>query len=155
MAQKGDSKGLAPVGIFTGQETAPGTVEPSSGMLYGNTFVLNSYGEWETHHLTISADYSINQFVPDTYGVTGGSWSLVVFRDGKYAGTLYGTVSGGNVLLITNSNGDPCKQTRIDLISTGGLGVFAGKEGEGIAGVHEAFTNVRSGETSGNTSFTF
>jgi hypothetical protein len=154
-AQNRDGRGFAPVGLYTGFETASGTMKPASGVVYGNTFVLNSYGEWETHHLTISVDYSVNQFVPNNFIVTGGSWSLVIFRDNAYAGTLYGKVSGGSVLLTTNNNGEPSKQTNISLQSTGGLGLFAGKESRDIIGVYEAITDLRSGETSGNTVFAF
>ena len=158
-AQKKDGGGFAPVGFYTGFETASGTMEPTSGVNYGNTFVMNSHGEWETHHLTISVDYSVNQFVPNSFVVTGGSWSLVIFRDNTYTGTLYGKVSGGSVLLTTNNNGDPSKQTNMSLQATGGLGVFAGvftgRGSKEITVVYEASTNLRSGETSGNAVIVF
>jgi len=41
------------------------------------------------------------------FPVTGGSWSLVVFRDNVYAGTLFGKVSGGAIDAVTNRNGEP------------------------------------------------
>jgi hypothetical protein len=151
-----DGGGLAPAGYYTGVETAQGNCDEPSGMCYGNTFVLNSSGEWETHHLSVSLDYSLgNSIVRNQYAISGGTWSLVIYRDNAYAGTLYGTISGGDVLLTTLSSGDAVKQTQLNLLSTGGLGALTGKKYAGIAGVYQAETNVRSGETSGAAVFAF
>jgi hypothetical protein len=93
---------LAPVGLYTGLETNDGTFEPASATHYGNTFVLNSFGEWESYHLTVSLDYSMNTFVPNSWIARGGNWSLVVIRDNQYAGTLYGRVISGEVSLVAD-----------------------------------------------------
>jgi len=156
-AQSRDSgNGLAPVGIYTGVETSPGICDAMSGMCHGNTFVLNSYGEWEIHHLTVSLNYSTNQFVPNNFIVSGGSWSLVIYRDNVYAGTLYGEVQTGSVRLITDGNGEETsKRVQASLLATGGLGMFAGKESENISGVYDATTNLRSSETTGSLYFPF
>ena len=155
MAQNKHGAGFAPVGFYTGVEAAAGTLEPTTGNHYGNTLVMNSYGEWETYCLTVSIDYSITQFVPNSYIVTGGSWSLVVFRDGVYAGTLYGTVPSGNVLVSTNSSSDSIKLTQINLLTTGGLGAFNNKEFRDINGVMNATTDIRSSEAAGNVALSF
>jgi len=127
IAQNMGGGGFAPPGFYTGTETSPGTYDPVSGMRWGQTFVLNSFGEWETYHLTVSIDYSTNQFVPNNFIVTSGNWNLVVVRDNAYAGTLYGNVSGGSVMLVTNSLGEIItQQTQINLRSTGNMGIFAG-----------------------------
>lgn len=153
---KNGGGGLAPVGIYTGVETSKGECVLSSATCYGDTFVMNSFGEWETHHLTVSLNYSMDTFVPNSSIVTGGSWSLVVIRDNQYAGTLYGKIQTGSINLITNQNGEEIsKQTQANLLSTGGLGIFAGKESENLAGVYNAITDLRSKETTGNANFNF
>lgn len=152
---KGD--GFAPVGIYTGVETAQGTCETITGMCYGNTSVLNSFGEWESYHLTVSLNYiDIQNHNGSGLGVTGGTWSLVVVRDNQYAGTLYGEVLSGNILLTLDGNEEIIsKQTQIILQAKGGLGRFAGKESENISGVYNTITDLRSNETNGSVNFTF
>lgn len=155
-AQDKNGGGFAPIGIYTGIESAEGTLDQISQIRYGNSFVLNSFGEWETHHLTVSLDYTTNQFVPNNFIVTGGSWSLVVLRDNQYAGTVYGEVQNGSVNIITNANGDEVsKQTQVTLRSSGGLGNFAGRESKNISGAYNAITDLRSNETTGRVDFNF
>jgi hypothetical protein len=49
----------------------------------------------------------------------GGSWSLVVFRNDDYAGTLFEKVSGGAIDVVTNGNGESdFRQMQIDLQTT-------------------------------------
>lgn len=152
----------APIISFTGTETVK-AVEPVTGNFYGNSFVLNSFGESETQHLTVSLDYScaLNCFHNPCEGnshfsVTGGSWSLVVFRDNVYAGTLYGKVSGGAIDVVTNRNGEPgFRQMQVYLQATGGLGRFARKGRGNISGVYEAITDAVSNQTTGSLNFTF
>ena len=158
MAQSNGRPGLAPAGFYTGVESSAGTLEPTSGIRYGNTLVLNSFGEWETYHLTVSVDYSTNLFKPDCSIVTGGSWSLVAFREGAYFGTLYGKVSSGNVLISGNNNSDPSdpiQSTQVYLEATGGLGAFGGKKAIFLAGVQDTTTNLRTGEVEGRVEFNF
>ena len=148
--------GFGPVGPYTGIETAVGSVDLLSQIHYGDTFVTNNFGEWESYHLTVSLNYSTSQFIPNSFIVTGGTWSLVVVRDNQYAGTLYGEVQAGSVNLIANNSGDiVSKQVQINLRSTGALGVFQGKGNENISGVYNATTDLRSKETTGNASFNF
>lgn len=149
MAQSNERGEFRPIGYYVGVETAAGTLEPTSGTTYGNTLVMNGFGEWDTHCLTVSLDYSITQFVPDSFIVTGGSWSLVVFRDKVYVGTIYGKVLSGNVLLSANNNGDPIQLTQINLQTTGGLGEFEGKEIKDHSGVFDGTTDLRSNSAEG------
>jgi hypothetical protein len=147
---------FAPVGIYTGTETAEGTYDQLSQIQYGDTFVMNSFGEWESYHLTVSLNYSTSQFVPNNFIVAGGTWSLVVVRDNQYAGTLYGEVQSGSVNLTANSSGEIiAKQVQVNLRSNGGLGLFPRKDNETISGVYSATTDLRSKETTGNASFNF
>ena len=149
--------GFAPVGIYTGIETSAGTFESMSAMRYGNRYVLNSSGERESRHLTVSLNYLMSGPAPlQGFSVISGNWSLVVIRNNQYAGTLYGEVTGGAITFIENANGETTsKQIQINLQGTGGLGMFAGKESENISGVYQAITDLRSKETNGNASFNF
>ncbi len=155
-AQNKNGGDFAPVGIYIGTETTEGKCDIVSEMCYGNSFVLNSYGEWETHNLTVSLNYSTNQFVPNNYIVTGGSWSLTVIRDNKDTGTLYGEIQGGSLTISRDlKSGEVTKRISINLNSTGGLGIFEGKESKDISGVYNATTDMVSKETRGNANFTF
>ena len=146
-------------GFYTGAETAPGTCEPSTSVCYGNTYVLNSFGEWESSHLTVSLDYvGIPNRNGSGMGIVGGNWSLVVFRDNQYFGTLYGRVETGNIILITDSpSGEEVskRQVQATLISTGGLGTVNGKEFENIRAELTAISDLRSGEAQGTADFNF
>lgn len=159
IAQNKGGGGFAPPGFYTGTETSPGTYDPVSGMRWGQTFVLNSFGEWETYHLTVSIDYATNQFVPNNLIVTSGNWNLVVVRDNAYAGTLYGDVSGGSVLLVANIRGEIItQQTQANLRSTGNMGIFAGMKRSNISGVFTGTTDLSVHgfrETTGGLPLTF
>ena len=154
--QKTSGGSFAPVGLYTGMETKAGTIEPASSVIYGNSFVLNSFDEWPTHHLTVSLNYSTNSFNPIDLIVTGGSWSLVVVRENQYAGTLYGEVQTGTVNLIKNDSGtEVSKQVQVNLNADGGLGTFAGRVGKDISGVYNMMTDPRSKAPPGNATFNF
>jgi hypothetical protein len=156
MAQKADGNGFAPIGLYTGTETMPGTSDPTNLMCYGNTFVLNSFGEWESYHLTVSLDYSTDSINPGSLIVTGGTWSLVVIRENQYAGTLYGEIQTGSVNFNTNTNGDQIsKSVYLNLKANGGMGTFSGRASEKITGVYDMKSDLRSNATNGNASFTF
>jgi hypothetical protein len=150
------NNGFAPVGFYSGIETMQGTPDINNSMIYGNSFVLTSSGEWKTHHLSVSLNYSTNSFYPNNFIVTGGSWSLVVVRNNKYSGTLYGEVQTGSVNLISDDSGtEISKQVQVNLKANGGLGIFNGRGSKGISGVYDMVTDLRSKETTGNASFTF
>ncbi|MGB7201953.1 MAG: hypothetical protein WBD16_06755 [Pyrinomonadaceae bacterium] len=144
------------VGFYTGVETSPGTCEAITSVCYGNTFVLNSSGEWETHYLTLSLDYvNVPNHNGSGMGITGGNWSLVVFRDNQYFGTLYGRVETGNIIVITDytKDEDGSRQVQATLVSTGGFGPFT--EYKKIHGELSVISDLRSGETKGTASFNF
>ena len=156
MAQKNDGGNIAGVGIYTGVETAEGRLDAGSGMVYGNTFVLTSHGEWETHQLTISLDYQ-SGILANNFAVTGGSWSLVIFRDNKFAGSVYGEVESGQIVIATDAGGEPyARQVSVNL-SSSGKGKSDAKESKKISGVYNAITDMRSREreTAGSLAMQF
>lgn len=153
MAQDKERDGFRPIGYYIGVETSAGTLEPTSGTTYGNTIVMSSFGEWDTHALTVSVDYSTSQFVPDSYIVTGGTWSMVILQNNVYAGTVYGKVMSGSVFVSSNNNGDPIQLMQVNLQATGGLGVFEGKEIKNFSGSFIGTTDLRSSSAEGNVHF--
>jgi hypothetical protein len=158
MAQSKPGPNDSPGGHYAGVESSPGTLEPSTGIRYGNTLVMNSFGKSETRHLTISLDYSTTQFGPNNFIVNGGSWSLVVFRDGAYFGTLYGNVSSGNVFVQESNNSDPgylTQVTQVNLQGLGGLGEFEGKKAIYLGGACDVTTDLRKGQAEGIVNFNF
>ncbi len=143
---------------LTGIETAQGTYDPLTNMVYGNSFVLNNFEGSETHLFTISLDYSRTVDYScehcdalSRFPVTGGSWSLVVFRNNVYTGTLFGKISGGAIDAVTANGDEPVfRQMQVDLQATGGLKSFAGSRSTRISGVCETITDTSSNQTTGN-----
>jgi hypothetical protein len=150
MSQKQDGGGIAPVGIYTGVETSEGTLDSVNSMVWGNTVVMTSYGENETHHLTVSCDYFTNQFNPSGgFATTGGTWSMVRYSAGQFQGTIYGEVIGGT-MIVEQLNGQITNRTaRLQLGVKGGTGQFK-DAGNTIISL-EASTETRSHTTRGNT----
>ncbi len=143
--------GVIGVGLYTGVESAAAKCEMSVALCYGNTFVLNSFGEWESFHLTVSLNYFNS--LPNGgngFAVTGGTWSAVVVRDNQYAGTLYGEVTGGSIVFPAAGNQpDGEKITTADLWATGGIGIFNGRLRKKIGGSLRMNTDLNSRQTTG------
>jgi hypothetical protein len=132
---------------YNGTQSAEGTTDPVSGFIYGNSFVLSSTGEWDSRYLNISINYR-NMF--QGIGITGGAWSLAVFSDGSYLGTIYGEVVSGDVQFVENGSGKlVSKQTRMTLQSTGGTGIFARYKEQNISGSFNMTTDLRTSDTAG------
>ena len=146
---------------LTGMETAAGTYDPLTNIVYGNSFALENLGDSETHFFTVSLDYSRTVDyscehcdIVSRYPVTDGLWSLAVFRNNDYVGTLFGKVAGGAIDAITASGQEQVyRQMQINLEATGGLGIFAGRKSANISGVYEGVTEIISNQASGNITF--
>ena len=144
------------VGLVTGVESAAATCEMSVAMCYGNTYVLNSFGEWESHHLTVSLNY-FNSLPGggNGFAVTGGNWSLVVMRENQYAGTLYGEIKDGSIVFPAADSPPREKIITANLQPTGGLGIFVENRRKKITGSLKMTTALSSRETNGRFDFTF
>jgi hypothetical protein len=155
-AQNKNGGNIAPVGIYDGVESAVGTVDLVNSMVWGNSLVMTSYGEWETHHLTVAFDYSTNYFNPlNGYAVTGGSFCLISYRSGKYEGTVYGNLTGGAVLVSTENIAAATKSTNLNLRISGGTGIFDRKDIENLRFSFRSVTDSRSHETHGSAFLPF
>ncbi len=139
--------------VYTGLETSAGTLDPVSGLRYGNTFVLSSTGEYDSRHLTVSIN-SQEMFVG--VGVTGGAWSLTVIRDGVYLGTVYGEVMSGDIENIVDEKGEIIgKRTRIELQATGGTSNLDTDETRKLTGSFDMKTDSATLETTAIAKFNF
>lgn len=119
--------------LYEGVETSAGNQDPVSGFQYGTTYVLSSLGEVESRYMTVSVNSRERRFIG--VRVTGGAWSVAVFRDGAHVGTVYGEVISGDIQQIINKEGELIgKQTQIDLKGTGGTGIFDNEESQEING---------------------
>ncbi len=152
-AQNKDGGGVSAAVVYTGLETSAGTLDPISGFSYGNTFVLSSTGEYDSRHLTVSIN---SQEMFQGVGVTGGAWSLTVFRDGVYLGTIYGEVMSGDIENITDKEDKVIgKRTRIILRATGGTGNLDNDETLKLHGSFDMRTDSLSKETTAIAKFNF
>ena len=151
------AQGVGPVGFYTGLESAAGSCEMTvTSTCFGNTYVLNSFGEWESHHLTVSLNY-FNSLPSggNGFAVTGGDWSLVVMRDNQYAGTLYGKVTNGSIVYPPTDEEKSKKIVEVNLQATNGLGIFKNKRRKKITGTLKITTDLTSRETTGRLDMTF
>lgn len=124
-AQNDNTGTLIPADNYSGVESAAAVCEPMASVCYGNTFVLANISESETRHLTVSLNYP-NVLPNGTNGsfAVNGTWSLVVVREGKYIGTLYGKVTDGTIDYPAIEYESDKKLTLLKLQMTGGLGGF-------------------------------
>lgn len=146
-----ERKSFASVRVYTGTEISGGRFDSMNTMLWGNTYVLTGTNEQETHSLTISLDYYDSQ--PNGgngFAVMSGMWSLVVFRNNAFAGTLYGDVSGGAITFLQNDDGGTVsKRTNAVLKVNGGTGIFKKRKIQIINCIYEATTEFSSNQTTG------
>lgn len=85
----------SPIVFRAGAEVVAGSVDQNTSTVYGSTITLNSLDSSGTQHLTVSFDYVTTD--PASFPIISGSWTLVMIRDGRYAGTIYGSVTSGKV----------------------------------------------------------
>lgn len=142
--------------LYTGIESAAGTCEMMfTATCYGNTFVLNSFGKAETRHLTVSLNYFNS--LPNGgngFAILGGTWSLVVIRDGQYVGTIYGDVKDGSIVFPQNENEPSAKITTATLRITGGLGSFETRRRKKTSVTLNLSTHLTSRQTTGHLDLT-
>ena len=153
---RSNGSGVVGVGFVTGVESAAAACEMSIAMCFGNTYVLNSFGEWESYHLTVSLNYFNSMPAGGNgFAVTGGNWSLVVMRENQYAGTVYGEIKNGSIVFPAADDSPPREKIiMLDLQATGGLGIFKEKRRKKINGTLKITTDLTSRETTGRLDLT-
>lgn len=86
-----------------GVQNNPGTYDFLNDKCWGNTFVLNGSGEWFTSHLTVTMDYISGQPNPESGNmISYGTWSMTIYKEGAYFGTVFGEVASGDISWRTN-----------------------------------------------------
>jgi len=89
---------FAPGVSMLGLQPNAGTYDFLNDKCWGNTFVLNGSGEWFTSHLTITMDYVSGIANPEKGNVvTFGTWTMTIYKENAYFGTVYGEVAEGNL----------------------------------------------------------
>ncbi len=144
--------------FYNGVETSPGVLEQAGSTRYGNSYILDSTGEWETRHLTVSLNYySSLPSGATTLTILGGSWSMITYDlNGQYQGTLYGDVVSGVIDFKPDASGNVInKKTSAQLMSTGYLRPFLLPIKRRLRGTLEMTTNLDSPQTSGTLNLNF
>lgn len=122
-------------------EVSIGAVDNTSGATYGWTWSGKTNNDLAGYMFV-----SLNFTAPDNNGevgsdrapaapsvITGGSWSKVIFVDGVYAGTIFGKVTGGDLVWDAKSQ---TSSVNLQLTSDQGTEAFVGATGNGtFAGV--------------------
>lgn len=134
---------------YDGVETFAGTSDPINSILWGETFYMQNVSYSQTNCLNISINSSTERVIPidgevqNGDAVLGGNWSLVVSRENRVIGTIYGEVTGGVIHEIVRTIKDSTvRQTRITLRTTGGTGALEGIGKRHIIGTFEAATSL-------------
>jgi hypothetical protein len=151
-----DDERIASTHLYSGVESAAGTLEPLSSISYNNTYVLTRIEKHESHYLTVS----LNHFsaIPDGIvgsRIMGGAWSLVVTRDGQYVGTVFGDVMGGSIDFTDLDYKRPKKLSKAILSVTGWMGLFEVKSRKKIIGKLNLTTDVNFRKTKASLDLTF
>lgn len=122
------AEALPPARLFTAQvqgvETSTGTV--AGNARYGATFAGSVHGD-PGGILAASANYTPAFPGPGiTNTIIGGSWSLSIYRDGRFQGTLFGPLAAGQV----RWNPDVTEATMTARLEvSGGTGSYLGARG--------------------------
>ena len=121
---------------LAGVQTAAGDYDKAQNAYLGNTFALNGANEKFSTNLTISMDYTapgLPAYSPDQMALSGpvmseitrGTWSLTVYQDGAYYGTLYGDIRGGGISWQTGKSDIVVSRvSEVKLRITGGMDAF-------------------------------
>ncbi len=116
-----------------GVETSSGIVDTEDNIVWGNTYTVRN----ETGIFTISFNREafVRSSVRDV--IVSGSWTMTVYKNGEYSGTLYGDVASGQAQYNYDETGN---------VSTGLINAKLR-----IKGGTDNFANVTASEaTAGN-----
>jgi hypothetical protein len=117
-----------------GVETFSGIVDTEDNIIWGNTYAVRN----ETATLTISFNRMMNIFSSDRDNIVSGSWTMAVYKNGEYAGTLYGDVISGRAQQLDPND-----------VLNGGNGSITAKLR--IKGGTDNYANATSGEAAAGT----
>jgi hypothetical protein len=82
--------------------------------------------------LAVTIKYTPNSpGVGVTNTVVGGQWTLAIYQNRQFLGSLFGTVSGGSAVWNSSGTTTTVANVSITLKILGGTGKYAGKSGTG------------------------
>jgi hypothetical protein len=126
------------------KEVSAGDTQYSLGQTFGWTSYGTTNGDL-SGYLFISLNYTLQkgsalpeapaksaiappQPISETSQVTGGSWSKLIFRDGKYLGSVSGRIVGGELVWDSSQLN---ATMRLELAADDGTDTFQGNTGKG------------------------
>lgn len=116
-----------------GVEITKGTYDNAENKFWSNTFALHGDNQEFSYHSTISMDYIYTKSATFSE-ISGGHWSLGVFKEGIYIGMVYGDIAGGFITWDVDKSGVPVSRfTTVKVRVLGGTGDFA-NIGHGMVG---------------------
>lgn len=81
-----------------GTELYSGTIDSWNDVCWGNTFMVEGAADNMDVMLNYSFDWtSVERNPKVTNRITTGRWTMSVYTGGRYAGTLYGEILGGDM----------------------------------------------------------
>jgi hypothetical protein len=133
---------------FSGRESAGGELDRLNNVVRSNTFVMVSDDQLNAKSLTVSFDLQpIDE--PGVYKVVNGHWTLMVYEDGVFAGSIYGDVSEGRAYdQVDGTTGDALQRTiRGSFRIQGGMGRYELTAPEpNASGLFTSWTNYADGK---------
>lgn len=109
---------------FAGRETSSGLSLPESSLVRGNRFVLIS--DQQANAKTITISFDLAQTEPNKYEITDCYWTIVVFEDGVYVGTIFGDTTDGKAVDQANGGQVLNRTITAHLRVLGGMDRFEG-----------------------------
>jgi hypothetical protein len=92
--------------LIEGVETSPGVASADGAAITGTTYTVDVSGTLAGHFTAVvdstSPDPQAEQFVNDVLPqnenqIVRGTWTMAVYQDGAYRGTLFGEITGGRI----------------------------------------------------------
>jgi hypothetical protein len=114
-------------------EVSTGEAERTTGATYGWTWYGSTKGDL-SGYMFVSLNYSTdNTFAGEVNpggvsGVTGGSWSKLIFDNGVYVGSIFGKIVGGE---LVRNKFDRTAVISLTLTADEGTGPYVGSIGSG------------------------
>lgn len=87
---------------FIGRETLPGTWDALNQVYRNNSFVLASEGQVDNSSMTASFDM-VSAEEDGKFKIVDGQWTIVVYENGLYVGSIYGEFFDGRVTQVKNA----------------------------------------------------
>lgn len=132
---------------FTGRETSGGSYDSMNRLQRNNTFVMASEGQTNASSMTTAFDMIPGDEI-NTFKIVDGRWTIMVYENGLYVGSIYGEFFDGRVTDQVDGSGNRTMRTVTSWFRIkGGIGRFenAGSE-ENASGQFTSVTDYTNGK---------